>query len=133
MAVLHTAITIVAAAIADSTAAPPVPALIKTVDGAELRISYPVAPFTNTLLLSSPAWKFSNDVNLESSFDIFSPYSFENVELDWETVGNFVINRYLSTRLSLNLRYDSTPMSTDYDSPKLQIQEQLSFGFNYVF
>lgn len=78
-------------------------------------------------------WKFSNDVNLESSFDIFSPYSFENVELDWETVGNFVINRYLSTRLSLNLRYDSTPMSTDYDSPKLQIQEQLSFGFNYVF
>ena len=78
-------------------------------------------------------WAFTKDVKINSTFDVFTPYSMENVEFNWETEGNFIINRYLSTRLALNMRFDSTPVSSDYESPKLQIQEQLSFGFNYKF
>lgn len=78
-------------------------------------------------------WKFTKDININSTFDFFTPYSMKNVEMNWETIGNFVINRFLSTRLSLKMRFDSTPKSDDYESPKLQIQEQLSFGFNYTF
>ena len=78
-------------------------------------------------------WKFTKDISINSSFDIFTPYSLKNVEMNWETVGNFTINKFLSTRLSLNMRFDSTPKSDDYENPKLQIQEQLSLGFNYNF
>lgn len=78
-------------------------------------------------------FKLTKDININSTFDIFTPYTLKNVEMNWETVGNFVINRFLSTRLSLNMRFDSTPKSDDYESPKLQIQEQLSFGFTCLF
>ncbi len=78
-------------------------------------------------------WKFTKDINVNSVFDIFAPYNFKNVEFNWETVGNFAINRFLSTRLSLNMRFDSTPKAKDHENPKLQIQEQLSFGFNINF
>lgn len=78
-------------------------------------------------------WKFTKDINISSTFDIFAPYDFDNVEFNWETVGNFVINRFLSTRLSLNMRFDNTPASDENEKSKLQIQEQLSFGFNYTF
>ncbi len=78
-------------------------------------------------------YSYRKQIILNSSFDIFTPYNFRNVELNWDNVGTFVINRYFSTRLSLNLRFDSSPVSDYYDSPKLQIQEQLSFGFNYLF
>lgn len=76
-------------------------------------------------------WKFSKDINVESDLNIFAPYNLENVLLNWNTSGFFNINRFLTTKLSLNLHFDSTPESKDYESPKLQIQELFSFGFQY--
>lgn len=75
-------------------------------------------------------WKFSKEINLTSKISFFSSYNAKNIELDWEVVGKFIINRYLSTRLSLIMRYDNTPKD---EIAKIQVQEQLSFGFNYVF
>ncbi len=75
-------------------------------------------------------WKFSKEINLTSKIDFFSSYDSRNLEFDWEVVGKFIINRYLSTRLSLIMRYDNTPKD---EEAQIQVQEQLSFGFNYVF
>lgn len=75
-------------------------------------------------------WKFSKEINLTSKIDFFSSYDSQNIEFDWEVVGKFIINRYLSTRLSFIMRFDNTPKN---EKAEIQIQEQLSFGFNYVF
>lgn len=75
-------------------------------------------------------WKFSREIQITSDFDLFSSYDCRNIEFDWETVGKFTINRYLSTRLSLIMRFDNTPKN---ENAKIQIQEQLSFGFSYNF
>jgi len=50
------------------------------------------------------------------------------VEIDWEIVSNFTINRFLSTRLTLNPRYDNTIIG---QKAYLQFKELLSFGFSY--
>ena len=88
-------------------------------------------------------WQFSNEISVNSNFSLFSTYNFKDIEFNLETVGNFVINRYLSTRLSLNMRFDNTPKRPDknskdkgkeqYEKQTLQIQELLSFGFYYKF
>lgn len=78
-------------------------------------------------------WAFSKDISISSEFDIFAPYNFKNVEFNWNTVGSFKINDYLRTKLTLNMRFDSTPVYEENESPKLQILEQLGFGFVYEF
>lgn len=78
-------------------------------------------------------WRFTREISVNSQFDLFASYGFNNVEFDWQTVGSFIINRYLSTKLSLNLRFDNTPKNTKEEKPSLQIQEQLTFGFLYSF
>ncbi|MDR1729988.1 MAG: DUF3078 domain-containing protein [Prevotellaceae bacterium] len=96
------------------------------------------------MLQAKTNWQFSREINVNSNFNLFSSYGFENVEFNWETVGNFVINRHLSTRLSLIMRYDNTPKIPEksgksdrsdnrnyYEKPKLQVQEQLSLGFYF--
>lgn len=97
------------------------------------------------MLQAKTNWQFTREISVNSNFHLFSTYDFKNVEFNWETVGNFTINRYLSTRLSLNMRFDNTPKKPDktsskdkdekpkYEKPKLQMQEQLSFGFYYKF
>ncbi len=92
------------------------------------------------MLQAKTNWKFSYEISVNSNFNLFSTYNFQNVEFNWETVGNFMINRYLGTRLSLIMRYDNTPKKPDksdsknqFKKPKLQVQEQLSIGFYYKF
>ena len=91
------------------------------------------------MLQAKTNWQLTREINVNSNFNLFSTYDFQNVEFNWETIGNFTINRYLSTRLSLNMRFDNTPKKPDkssknkYEKPKLQLQEQLSLGFYYRF
>ena len=99
------------------------------------------------LLQAKTNWKFTNEISVNSNFNLFSTYDVKNVEFNWETVGNFTINRYLTTRLSLNMRYDNTPKKPEkskdrdrdsdnrstFEKPRLQLQQQLSLGFFYRF
>lgn len=94
-------------------------------DSTETYVTYP-----GCLLQAKIDWKVSKEINFQSNVDFFSSYKGKNIEFDWEVVGKFAINRYLGTRLSLIMRYDNTPKDEDI---KVQIQEQLSFGFNYTF
>lgn len=94
-------------------------------DSMETYVGYP-----GCLLQAKIDWRVSKEINLQSKVDFFSSYKGKNIEFDWEVIGKFIINRFLSTRLSLIMRYDNTPKDED---AKVQIQEQLSFGFNYMF
>lgn len=71
----------------------------------------------------------SREIQINSRLLFYTNY--EKIEVDWEVVGNFTINRYLSTRLSLNPRYDNTVIMTGGEKAKLQFKQLLTFGLSY--
>lgn len=77
-------------------------------------------------------WKISNNINLNSRIFVFTDYS--RAYADWENHIKFTINRFLTTNLYVNLRYDTaTPKVDDTEWKKLQLKELLSLGFSYTF
>lgn len=73
----------------------------------------------------------SREIQIDSKFSFFTNY--EKIEADWEIVSNFTINRFLSTRLSLNPRYDNTQILAKGEKAKIQFKELMSFGISYKF
>ena len=73
----------------------------------------------------------TRDLQIDSKLYFYTNY--EKIEVDWEIVGNFKFNRYLSTRLSLNPRYDNTVFLAAGEKAKIQFKELLTFGFSYRF
>ncbi len=57
--------------------------------------------------------------------------NYRQVEFDWQIDVDFIINRFLSTHLTLHPRFDSTVKITE--KPKMQFKELLSIGFNHYF
>ncbi len=57
--------------------------------------------------------------------------NYRQVEFDWQIDVDFIINRFLSTHLTLHPRFDSTVRSTE--PQHLQFKELLSIGFNHYF
>lgn len=77
-------------------------------------------------------WKLAYNIKYMSRLFLFSNYQY--LQGDWENTISFDINRFLSTKVYVHLRYDS---STDYDAnaswKEWQLKEILSFGFSYKF
>lgn len=76
-------------------------------------------------------WKPSSSVSMRTRCFAFTDYSYfqGNVETTWD----FALNRFLSTQIYTNLRYDS---SSDFDASKWHhwmLKEILSFGLTYTF
>jgi len=71
----------------------------------------------------------SREITLDSKFSFYTNYT--KVEIDWEIIGNFQVNRFLSTRIILNPRYDNTVIQTGTDKARLQFKELLTFGLSY--
>jgi hypothetical protein len=72
------------------------------------------------------------NVTYTSRLFLFTNY--EYVQGDWENTITFTINRFLSSKIYGNLRYqsDAEPMEgTKWH--KLQFKEILSIGFSYTF
>jgi hypothetical protein len=82
-------------------------------------------------LTAQLTWKPFAELQVNSTLKAYTNYS--KVEIDWEIIANFNINRYLSTRLLINPRYDNTVIMTGSEKAQLQLKELLSFGFNYKF
>lgn len=76
-------------------------------------------------------WKPVREVALDSKFYFYTNY--RRVEIDWEIVCNFIINRFLSARLMLHPRYDNTAIPADGQRAKIQFKEMLSIGFAHKF
>lgn len=76
-------------------------------------------------------WKIIPTVVWESKLEYFTTY--ENVIASWENTFNFVLNRYLSTKLFVHARYDDGVTLTEDNKSYFQLQEWLSFGLNYTW
>ena len=72
----------------------------------------------------------NRSTSFKSRFKYFSNY--EKMEIESENEINFSINRYFSTRIYLYLRYDDGGrIPRDPKLDYIQVNELLSFGFNY--
>ncbi|MDR0371755.1 MAG: DUF3078 domain-containing protein [Prevotellaceae bacterium] len=81
----------------------------------------------NSQLTYSPI----KDINIDSKLSFYTNYS--KVVIDLEIVCNFTINRFTSTRLMFNPRYDNTVIYKDDQKAKIQYRSLLSVGFSHRF
>ena len=76
-------------------------------------------------------WKPVREVALETKFYTYTNY--KNVEVDLEVNCDFIINRFLSARVMLHPRYDSSVIKDGDKKAKMQFRELISLGFNHKF
>ena len=76
-------------------------------------------------------WKPVREVSLESKFYMYTNY--RHVEIDLEVNCDFIINRFMSARLMLHPRYDSSVIMKGEDHARIQFRELLSIGFAHKF
>lgn len=76
-------------------------------------------------------WDFNMDISWTSR--VYLNSNFASVEAEWENTLNMRISRYLSTRINIHLRFDDSvvPKRSEGWSKYIQVNELLSFGFNY--
>lgn len=74
-------------------------------------------------------FQFNRNISWYSRFYFFTSY--DRVQAEFENRLNMAISRFFSTTLSLNLRFDDGVKKRDDFDSYIQINELLSFGFNY--
>lgn len=74
-------------------------------------------------------WDFNMDVSWTSR--IYFNTAYKSTEAEWENTLTMRISRYFSTRINVHLRFDDAVKPSDGWNRYLQINEVLSFGFNY--
>lgn len=97
--------------------------------------SFGILPGENTLhdlgssLRVQFSHQFSPEIQVESKMFFYTNYT--KVEFDWEIVGNFRVNRFLTTKVLINPRYDNTVILPNSDKAKWQFKEMITFGLSY--
>ena len=77
------------------------------------------------------SYPLTPEIQLDSNLAFFTNY--QQVEVDWEMVCNLTINRFLSTRISFNPRYDNNVIEIDGAKARMQFKQLLSVGFSHKF
>jgi len=85
---------------------------------------------TGASLTNNINWKISTELNLKSKFEAFVGYAGDEAltQIDWELIFDMRINRFLSTRISTQLK----DFSNEADG-KTQFREFFALNFRYKF
>ena len=76
-------------------------------------------------------WKPVREVSLETKFYTYTNY--RNVEIDLEVNCDFIINRFLTARVVLHPRYDTSVIKDGETRARIQFRELVSVGFSHKF
>lgn len=82
-------------------------------------------------LTGNLTWKIIPSIVWTSKLDYFTTY--DKVIANWENTFDFVLNRYLSTKLFVHTRFDDGVKLTEENKTHFQLKEMLSFGLNYTW
>lgn len=75
-------------------------------------------------------WKITSNISYKTRLFMFTDYKY--FLGDWQNTINFDINKFLSTQIFVNLRYDGS--TENYGKwKKFMMREILSFGLSYTF
>lgn len=83
--------------------------------------------------------KLAENISLVTKLTLFTAYdeSFGNIDVNWDMMLAFKINKFLTTTLTTNLVYDDDIKSVDKSGvsrgPKVQFREVLGLGLAYSF
>ena len=83
--------------------------------------------------------KLAENINLVTKLTLFTPYneSFGNIDINWDMMIAFKINKFLTTTLTTNLVYDDDIKTVDshgnQHGAKVQFREVLGLGLAYSF
>lgn len=75
--------------------------------------------------------KYSPLLNWDINSRLTFYTNYQKVEIDWEIVNTFIINRFLTARLLLNPRYDNTVILKKGEKARIQFKEYMSLGFSF--
>jgi hypothetical protein len=79
------------------------------------------------------------NVYISTTLNLFTPYvdKFFNFVVDWDTVVNMKINKYLTATLNMALKYDEKIKDMDDNNnprgPRVQLKEMFGLGVVYAF
>jgi hypothetical protein len=76
-------------------------------------------------------WKIKDNITYVTKFNYFTTY--DKVIANWENTVNFQLNRYLSTKIFIHLRYDDGVTLTEENDSYFQLKEMLTFGLSYTW
>lgn len=76
-------------------------------------------------------WQPLREIEIEALFYFFTNY--KRIETEIEVDVDFIINRYLSARVMIHPRYDSTIKLAEGKKTKIQFKELISVGFSHTF
>ena len=84
---------------------------------------------TGVYVLASTNQTLSNNLSLISTLDLFTPYTkdFGNIDVNWNLLLNYKINKLLTATLNTTLRYYESEIH------KVQFKEILGLGITYKF
>lgn len=112
--------------------------VIHIMDTARVRVQdYGLMPGTKTMhnigssLRLEYNWRPVREFAMEMRFFTYTNYHY--VELDLEVNCDFIINRWLTARLTLHPRYDTSVILEGDKHAKIQFRELLSIGFAHKF
>lgn len=90
-----------------------------------------------TLIVANYNQDIMKNVNLISKLTLFSAYNhnYGNIDVNWDTMISFKINKFMSANLSTSLVYDDDIKSVDANGnvagPKVQLRQVLGVGLTY--
>ncbi|MDY5857932.1 MAG: DUF3078 domain-containing protein [Porphyromonas sp.] len=76
----------------------------------------------------------TKDISLVTKLTLFSAYNhnFGNVDVNWDLMLNFKVNKYITANFTTNLVYDDDIKSAS-GGPKVQLRQMLGLGAVYTF